>query len=303
MFRFPNPEIDYGAGTEMRLAVRSSPALQESHEEAESDPVLSHEELDAVQKIALDAPYWSYSVRQREPMDVVNLLFIGSSEEVHRAFQAAGWNGSIPLSTRSSIRAIRAIAERTAFPNAPMRTLLADGAAPDMNWQKCLNTFTKRHHLRVWKRPQEFRGKPVWASAATHDVSVAFSPRYGFVHKINYNIDPEREKVINDLLLTGCVSGVVNVPRDDSVRFASGTGREGVQTDGVLAAVLLNSCEHPAQFQKTGEPAPRPGAATRLIRRITLTARNHFIENNVPWQACVITANLIRNHRKQHQGE
>ena len=46
----------------------------------------------------------------------------------------------------------------------------------------------------------------VWISAASEDVSIAFSKQArGVTHMIDENIDLERTKVVNDLFFTGCV--------------------------------------------------------------------------------------------------
>ena len=61
------------------------------------------------------------------------------------------------------------IAEDRGYNEAPVSILMLDGKPPDMVFEKLNNTFAQRHHLRVWRRPPSFSGKPVWAVAATHD--------------------------------------------------------------------------------------------------------------------------------------
>ena len=64
------------------------------------------------------APAWSYSKRQPQAMDMVNLVFVGSQEQVSGAFTSAGWTGSKPNSMGSGFGAIRAIAERNNYTDA-----------------------------------------------------------------------------------------------------------------------------------------------------------------------------------------
>ena len=45
-----------------------------------------------------------------------------------------------------------------------------DGRLPDLELQKNLNSMIKRHHVRLWMRPETVAGKPVWVGAATEDV-------------------------------------------------------------------------------------------------------------------------------------
>jgi hypothetical protein len=244
-----------------------------------------------LQQVVNALPYWTYSKRQRQPMDLVNLLFVGSQGEVDRAFAAAGWIGSRGNSMRAGAAAIRAIAEERGFSDAPMRTLLLDGREPDFRLQKSLDTFEKRDHLRIWKRDLELDGQTVWASAATRDLGMTFGMHpFGFTHEIQNVVDLERDKVVHDLVFAGCVDSVAYVQRPDSVRETGQGYRKGVSTDARVAVVALNACTQPREDFGTAEPWPRPAKVVRLIRRVTLTARNHFIRDNLLYR----TADAIR---------
>ena len=165
-----------------------------------------------------------------------------------------------------------------------MRTLLLGGAEPDTTYQKSLDTFEKRHHLRIWKQAGEFHGRGVWAAAAMRDIDLTFSWKpFGFTHKIQENVDPEREKVVSDLSFTGCVDSVTYVGRGDLAEDAGNT-RKGIRTDGRVAVVVLNACAEPRLDLAEQTPMPQPPWLVRTVRRITLTARNHFIRDNLIWR-------------------
>jgi hypothetical protein len=92
--------------------------------------------------------------------------------------------------------------------------LLLDGQKPDLVYQKQYDTFAKRHHLRIFHRPDQFQGRDVWVCSATHDIGIDFSTQdRTFIHKIDSKIDNERAKVVNDLLFTGLVKGQALVAR------------------------------------------------------------------------------------------
>src|ERR1019366_10791211 len=92
------------------------------------------------------------------------------------------------------------------YSEAPAPVLLLDGKPPDRVFKKPLNPFARRHHLRIWRRPASFRGRPVWAVAATHDIGIDLSAaERTFIHRIDPQIDQERDKVVNDLLFAGHV--------------------------------------------------------------------------------------------------
>lgn len=286
VFRFPDPEIEYRRGTELELSVKLPDALGLVSHCAMPAPQLSAGQWKQMQEIVNDLPFWTFSVRQHRPLDLVNLLFIGSEDEVQRAFQAAGWDGSLPNSPRAGMNAIRAIVRQAGFEDAPMRTLLLDGAPPDIRLQKSLNTFEKRDHLRIWKRSGRLEDREVWASAATRDLAVTFDLHpFGFTHRIQGNVDLEREKVVNDLMFTGCVDSVTYLRRPANLVAPGASYRKGVETDERVAVLLLNSC-HGARIEEPARPgAFQPGTTVRVLRRVILTARNHFLRDNLIWRS------------------
>ena len=286
VLRFPDPEIVYGAGTELDLQMVFPESLGTVSRCAMPQPATSPEGAADLQRIVDGLPYWSYSKRQPQPMDLVNLAFIGSEEEVERAFRAAGWDGTRPNSVTAGFDAVRAIAEDQAYDDAPMRTLLLDGAETGLRYQNSLNTFEKRDHLRVWKWPQEWDGRPVWASAATRDLATTFSLRpFGFTHQIQDDVDLERDKVVSDLEFAGCVDSVAYVRRAQAMRAAGRDYRRGVITDSRVAVVVLKSCDSAAAAPVSAAQPRRPGRLVRGVRRVMLTARNHFLRDNIVWRS------------------
>jgi hypothetical protein len=283
MFRFPEPEIEYQPGAELHLDVHFPSEMGAASACPQKDP--APEALAETRNLLDGLPTWTYSKRQPQPMDLVNLLFVGSRTEVETAFRAAGWTGSQPNSLRSGFQAIRAIAENRSYPDAPMRTLLLDGSEPDLRVQESLDTFGQRDHLRVWRREAEWQGRPVWAAAATHDVAATFSTRpFGFTHSIQSNLDIERDKVVRDLEFTGCVDDVIYSRRPESVREPGRDYRKGLETDARVAVVVLNSCTDPRSFPLADGMDGVPPLEFRLVRRVTLTARNHLIRDNLVWR-------------------
>jgi hypothetical protein len=289
LFRFPEPEFEYGVGTELHLDVTFPDVLGHAAACAEETP--GPEDESTWEGLVADLPSWSFSKRQPQPMDPINLLFLGSLEELERAFHAAGWTGSQPNTLRSGLEAIRAVAEDRSYADAPMRTLLLNGATPDLRIQRSLNTFDKRDHMRIWRWGAEWRGRDVWAAAATQDLAATFSTHpFGFTHRIESDVDIERDKVVRELEFTGCVDNVIRVRRPETAPAEE--FRKGLETDERVAVILLNSCEHPrvlpmpeaAQVEEDAEADAPPPRLTRVIRRFTLTARNHFLRDNIIWR-------------------
>jgi hypothetical protein len=284
-FHFPDPEIELVRGASLHLAVEFPPELS-GVSPCSTPQEFSERDWSELHSLVNSMPYWSYSKRQPQPMDLINLIYVGSQDEIQRAFAAAGWIGSRPNSVHAGIKAIRAIAEHRALADAPMRMLLLEGEEPDLQLQKSLDTFEKRDHLRIWARDRELNGRAVWASAATRDLAAVFSLRpFGFTHQIQNDIDLERDEVVSDLSFTGCVDSVAYVSRPETVRTSGESYRKGVLTDSRVAIVTLNSCKAPRQDLSDTGSFTQPGLAVRWIRRVMLTARNHYLRDNMAWRA------------------
>ena len=76
--------------------------------------------------------------------------------------------------------------------------------------------------------------------AATHDVGIDVSPEdHTFIHKIDPQIDRERAKVVNDLLLTGMVKSLAIVDRPKVPRESANATGDKLITDGQMAVVIF----------------------------------------------------------------
>jgi hypothetical protein len=229
-----DPNIVYPAGVEMTI-VLTQPLNWNSA--ASGPPIGAIEPADLLGALAAREPY--RTITQTEvPSDITNLMFIGSREELERAFREAGWSAATRLNGESKLETFRAIAEMRGYQEAPVSLLLLNGRAPDLVYQKQNNTFAARHHLRIWLMPDRFDTRQVWVCAATHDIGISFSDEQRtFIHKIDSNIDHERAKVVSDLLFTRQVTGLALVDRDAVPHTAvNGTGDQ-IETDGRMAVV------------------------------------------------------------------
>jgi len=173
-----------------------------------------------------------------EPSDLTNLMFIGSAEQLESAFHEAGWFPADALSRSSKMETARAIIEDRGYNEAPMSVLYLDARPPEFAFQKQTDTFAMRHHIRIWRRPQMFAGEPVWIAAATHDISISFSPvSRSFTHKIDSNIDLERSKVVKDLLFTGHVQAIALVERNGIFQGLTNATGDTLISDGKIAVL------------------------------------------------------------------
>jgi hypothetical protein len=141
--------------------------------------------------------------------------------------------------------------------------MVLDGHRSDIELEKSLNTFAKRHHLRIWRRSQETNGESVWIAAATEDIDIKFSMRVrNFIHVIDGNVDAERTKVVDDLIYTGCVSEAGLIERNSLPSgLENGTGTK-LKTDGRVAVLRISECTEPRVMPGVGAPE-----RTNILRR------------------------------------
>jgi len=186
-------------------------------------------------------PFQTTAQNPPKPSDLTNLLIVGTEDELRRAFSEAGWTGAARLNPLSKFETLKALAEDRGYDEAPVSILLLDGKPPDLVFEKANDTFARRHHLRIWQRSGTIAGKPVWLVAATHDTGISFSEaQRNFIHRIDSQIDRERQKVVNDLLFTGRVKGFELVDRPQVPRETQNATGDRIETDGRIAVLLLD---------------------------------------------------------------
>ena len=196
---FPEPEIHLPPGTDMELTVKLP--LTENSQEVSAAALPATEGLSEWLKGKLDLV--SFANGQPAP-DLINIILLGSGRNVSLSFAASGWSKADPRSVIASSHMYEAFSLMQNYPTAPVSKLYYRGAEPDLVFEKSLNTVTQRHHIRLWKAGV-FDGNEVWLGAATHDTGVKFRfSSAAFTHKIDRNIDLERDKVSTDLTFAGC---------------------------------------------------------------------------------------------------
>ena len=106
-----------------------------------------------------ELPARTHAALSNRPSDLLNVMFIGSRDDVATAFEAAGWMQPKPATLRTNIQRIRAVADGHGDSTAPMSDLLVQDAKAEMSWQKSFNDVSKRHHIRIWKQPATWNGQ------------------------------------------------------------------------------------------------------------------------------------------------
>jgi hypothetical protein len=284
---FPEPEIFYPAGTDLRLQTTTKlslpPALASydpesstatKAEAAQFDELVEQLPLRVVTKKNLDA-------------DVLNIVFLGDEEQVRSAFQQAGWHNAVPSSRQSAFRNFYALLNNSGYAQQPMMTFLLNGKPQDMSLQKSLNSYDRRDHLRIWQWPQEGAAQSVWVSSSTRDTRAALSFKSrGFVHHIASDIDEERSLIIRDLNFSGCVKSVSYVSRPNMPAASRNATGDLMHTDGSVAVVTLQNCQASPQQNVTKAGSFKAGNHIfRFARRQILTFRSDIFRANIVYSA------------------
>lgn len=233
-------DITYDAGAELELKLKAPLKLAAAGGPGPAAQVGSIPNEAALAGLVAREPFQTTAQRPPKPSDITTILLIGSEAAVRKAFADAGWSTAAELSAKAKFETFRALVEARGYSEAPVSVLLLDGKPPDVVFEKLNNTFAERHHLRVWRRPETFDGRPIWAVAATHDIGISFSQQdRTFIHKIDSQIDKERAKVVNDLIFTGDVQGIELVERPKVPQHGQNATGDNLDTDGRIAVLLL----------------------------------------------------------------
>lgn len=231
----PDANIDYKPGVEMTIAV-TKPLVWTGA--ASMPDVASIQPQDQLARLVNGEPFRSATQKDEKPSDITTLMFLGSRQQVEDAFQKAGWSPAAKLNDLSKFQTFQAMAEMRGYQEAPVSVLLLAGRAPDLVFEKQNDTFAARHHVRIWQRPGTFDGREIWVCSATHDTGIDFSEESRtFIHRIDPQIDLERAKVVNDLLLTGLVRGVSLVERSELPPNIFNATGDALKTDGAMAVI------------------------------------------------------------------
>ena len=140
--------------------------------------------------------------------DMINLIFIAKEDDFRRVFARAGW---VKVDKNKPTLFWHLLWQRKHYVKLPMNNFFLFGRAQDYAYAlpDPAATLTRRHHLRVWKTDHEINGSPIWAGAATHDVAIKFVKRkLWMIHRIDPNVDAEREFIARNLTETSPVTRV-----------------------------------------------------------------------------------------------
>jgi hypothetical protein len=163
------------------------------------------------------------------PGDPVNIVLIGTQQQLHAAFAKAGWSTADRLGVVSSWRMVRAFLFNLSYRTAPFSTLYLFGRGQDVGFEEPIdNSPRKRHHIRFWavsashsdddmasarfwlntdKPPSDVR--VLWVGAGTKDIGFSLTRlTFQITHATASDTNEERDHIIRELQGRGVVENV-----------------------------------------------------------------------------------------------
>jgi hypothetical protein len=154
------------------------------------------------------------------PGDPVNLVLIGTLQQLHAAFATTGWSEADRLGLVSSWRMVRAFVLNSSYPTAPFSTLYLFGRGQDIGFQKAIDDSPrKRHHIRFWAlslaraeatlgtakfwlntdRPPD-HARVYWVGAGTRDTGFSLTKlTFQITHATDSDTNAERDFIVAEL--------------------------------------------------------------------------------------------------------
>ncbi len=154
------------------------------------------------------------------PADPVNLVLIGTLQQLRDAFATAGWQEADRLGLASSWRMARAFVFNSPYPTAPFSTLYLFGRGQDVGFQIAIHDSPrKRHHIRFWAlnvaRADDSMGtagfwlntdRPptdacvLWVGAGTRDTGLSLTRlTFQITHATDADTNAERDYIVDEL--------------------------------------------------------------------------------------------------------
>ena len=184
--------------------------------------------------------------------DPINLVFVGTQDQVTHSFRQAGWLIPDPITAQTSARiAVDSLAHRS-YPTAPVSPLYVFGRVQDLAFEKPTTDVQYRGHIRIWKTTIRILGQPVWIGAATYDSGIELSGTNHFpTHHIAPTVDLERNTVGADLEQTGLVKEEADVAFTPPILAARNGGGDYYESDGDVLVINYTQTSLPLN-QPTG---------------------------------------------------
>jgi hypothetical protein len=174
--------------------------------------------------------------------DNTNFVIAGPEKSVIAMFEAAGWVKVDTTRKEAVLQGLLESLSKQSYLELPMSELTLFGRAQDYGLAHAapVKVAEQRHHLRLWKAPFQVDGQDLWVGAATHDIGFDRDNRNnGITHKIDPNVDDERDFVSRSLDETGRVARLSYIAPSQPSREARTATGATFNSDGRVLVIQL----------------------------------------------------------------
>lgn len=230
------------------------PGLRMDHQNVDFGNLYPEEEIQDLDRSALikalgQLPCCTTDKAAKGSGDPLNLIVIGTPNDVYYSFMRAGWDETEVISKGSLWRMGTAFIARSENRYSPVSGLYVFDRPQDVALQKARDNIDERNHLRLWMSPLRYEGVPVWIGQISRDIGVRLTWKTITTHKIDPDVDETREYLVEDLAYSqalaklGYVSGVGAANREEPRGNLTG---DPYYTDGLR--VVLWVADEPVSF-------------------------------------------------------
>jgi hypothetical protein len=158
---------------------------------------------------------------QREG-DPLNVVMIGTPGNIFSALIRREWHQTEVTYARSAWKTVKSFLFGSQYLYSPISPLYVFGRAQDIGMQKARGSVHTRNHMRLWRAPDNFRGRPVYVGQISRDIGVRWTTRSPTLttHAIDPDVDDTRDGLVGDLAYSQAV------PRIGYVGGVPACGRE-----------------------------------------------------------------------------
>src|SRR2546427_3843078 len=170
--------------------------------------------------------------------DPLNLVFVGSKDQITHSFQQAGWLIPDPITLQTSEKIAVDSLTHKSYPTAPVSNLYVFGRVQDLAFEKPTNDVANREHIRLWKTGTLIGGQLVWIGQASYDSGIELSGTNHLpTHHIAPTVDLERNAVGDDLEKTGLVTEESYGAFTPPILYARNGGGDYYESEGDVLVI------------------------------------------------------------------
>ncbi|UCG11255.1 MAG: LssY C-terminal domain-containing protein [Deltaproteobacteria bacterium] len=187
------------------------------------------------------------STKQGGPL---NLVVIGSGQDVHHAFIRSGWDETETRNPASGSTTRTSSVYSGRYRHAATSPLYVFGRPQDVVFRKSRKTARERAQISLWLSPMTLEGKPVWIGQINREIRARSEAKR---YRIEPDLDEARTYILQDLIYSqglvkfGHVKGVgaatISAPREN-------LKGQAYFTDGYRVVLWVSS--RPISFSEVG---------------------------------------------------